>query len=225
MMNELKLSFQMMKYAYGIKMNMVACGIMLLLGWTLEIITHGTSWVWGIFILAAPIYGVQFLYCTSLSDMVVSSPYRKRLQTSMPAMITFISNLPIFTLEVIFRMICIRNYPQDEEKILLGLLVMSLMNLMFGIYVALAFKYFVASMVIIMVVSSIIGMLISMIRIFGEEYTEILHGLWFMNQGTVIGIAYFMVCLTAAAQYLVSLAIHKKPLSKRAQGASMKKYL
>lgn len=216
----------MLKYAYGLKSGMIAAVIFALIGLFLEIVSHGTIWFSAFFIVASSMYAVQFLYCISLSDFALSSPYRKRLQTSMPACVNLSVVLVIFTIVLVLRMIWIRMYPQDQEKIVASMIFVVLMNIMFSAYISLAYKYFMISMLIIVVFSGGIG------AFYGAGYMMRGETLLFMPQDHWIYSPLFMiimtyVCVFAAAgvQYLVSVAIYKKPLSKRAQGAAMKRYL
>lgn len=224
MMKDLKLAFHMIKFGYGIKTNLILCAVMLILGFTVELLSRGINWIGGFFIIGSVMYGVQFLYCASLSDLVLSSPYRKRLQTTMPTMVNLVMNLLVFTVLIVSRMIWIFIYPEKRVEILWGLFFVALMSVLLSAYIGIAFKYFVASMLIICFISGVFGAANNILRITTEE-TEIMRDLWLFQPAAAIVTVYLMILAGAGLQYVISLAIHKKPLSKRAQGAAMKRYL
>ena len=98
MIGQCKYAFQMLRYAFGIKGNSVAAVILVIAGLVLEFISHGTNFLGSFFVVVLSMFPVQFLYSISLSNHVASSPYRKRLQTSMPALMNLTLNIGIFTL-------------------------------------------------------------------------------------------------------------------------------
>lgn len=67
-------------------------------------------------------FGAQFLYCVSLSNVVLSSPYRKRLQTSMPVYMNLTVSLVVFTILIAMRLFWIYLYPQEKEQIIMSML-------------------------------------------------------------------------------------------------------
>lgn len=225
MIREIKLSFRMLKYAYGLKSNMAIALIVGIIGFFIEILSHGTSWIGGFFIMAMSMFGVQFLYCVSLANLVLSSPYRKRLQTSMPAYVNLTVNFIVFTILIALRLLWIYLYPQEQGQIVTSMLFIAGMGVLFSVYTSLAYKYFIISMIIIVTLSAFAGGFWGLKSVIGTISVSAANDVWFLSPGMMIVITYACVFTGTVFQYLVSLAIHKKPMSKRAQGASMKRYL
>ena len=233
MIGQCKYAFQMLRYAFGIKGNSVAAVIMVIAGLALEFISHGTNFLGSFFVVVLSMFPVQFLYSISLSDHVASSPYRKRLQTSMPTLMNLTLNIGIFTLLNIIKAVEIYLFPEDAELIIGSLIMLSIAELILAIYTGIVFKYYILATIILVVFFSIFGGIGGWIMAFQEQVYSF-YSLFaatcyiFMGRMSFVGaviISYVLIFVGAGFQYLVSLAIYRKPLSKRAQGAAMKRYL
>ena len=233
MMGQCKYAFQMLRYAFGIKGNSVAAVILVIAGLVLEFISHGTNFLGSFFVVVLSMFPVQFLYSISLSNHVASSPYRKRLQTSMPALMNLTLNIGIFTLLNIIKAVEIYLFPEDTELIIGSLIMLSIAELILAIYTGIVFKYYILATIILVVFFSIFGGIGGWIMAFQEQVYSFYSlfaatGYIFMGRMSFVGaviISYVLIFVGAGFQYLVSLAIYRKPLSKRAQGAAMKRYL
>lgn len=233
MMGQCKYAFQMLRYAFGIKGNSVAAVILVIVGLVLEFISHGTNFLGSFFVVVLSMFPVQFLYSISLSNHVASSPYRKRLQTSMPALMNLTLNIGIFTLLNIIKAVEIYLFPEDAELIIGSLIMLSIAELILAIYTGIVFKYYILATIILVVFFSIFGGMGGWIMAFQEQVYSFYSvftamGYIFMGKLPFVGAvvtSYVLLFVGAGFQYLVSLAIYRKPLSKRAQGAAMRRYL
>ena len=231
MMGQCKYAFQMLRYAFGIKGNSVAAVIMLAIGLALEFVSHGTTFLGSFFLMVLSMFPVQFLYSISLSDHVAASPYRKRLQTSMPALMNLTLNIGIFTLMNIIKAVEIYLFPEDAELIIGSLIMLSIAELILAIYTGIVFKYYILATIILVVFFSIFGGMGGWIMAFQEQvysFYSVFTAMGYMGKLPFVGAvvtSYILLFVGAGFQYLVSLAIYRKPLSKRAQGAAMKRYL
>ena len=233
MMGQCKYAFQMLRYAFGIKGNSVAAVILVIVGLVLEFISHGTNFLGSFFVVVLSMFPVQFLYSISLSNHVASSPYRKRLQTSMPALMNLTLNIGIFTLLNIIKAVEIYLFPEDAELIIGSLIMLSIAELILAIYTGIVFKYYILATIILVVFFSIFGGMGGWIMAFQEQVYSFYSvftamGYIFMGKLPFVGAvvtSYVLLFVGAGFQYLVSLAIYRKPLSKRAQGDAMRRYL
>ncbi len=233
MIGQCKYAFRMLRYAFGIKGNSVAAIIMMAAGLFLEVVSHGTSFLGSFFLVVLSMFPVQFLYSISLSDHAASSPYRKRLQTSMPALMNLTLNIGIFTLIIIIRAVEIALFPEDAKLIIGSLLMLSIAELIITVYTGIVFKYYILATIILVAFFTIFGAIggwnmAAQDEMFGFYSVFAAMGYIFMGKTSFAGavvISYVLLFAGAGFQYLVSLAIYRKPLSKRAQGAAMKRYL
>ena len=157
MMGQCKYAFQMLRYAFGIKGNSVAAVILVIAGLVLEFISHGTNFLGSFFVVVLSMFPVQFLYSISLSNHVASSPYRKRLQTSMPALMNLTLNIGIFTLLNIIKAVEIYLFPEDTELIIGSLIMLSVAELIITIYTGIVFKYYIIATVVMVAFYSFLG--------------------------------------------------------------------
>lgn len=233
MMGQCKYAFQILRYAFGIKGNSVAAVIMLVIGLALESVSHGTTFLGSFFLMVLSMFPVQFLYSISLSNHVASSPYRKRLQTSMPALMNLTLNIGIFTLLNIIKAVEIYLYPEDAELIIGSLIMLAVAELIITVYTGIVFKYYIIATIVMVAFFTFFGGMGGWIMAFQEQVYNFYSvftamGYIFMGKTSLAGavvISYVLLFVGAGFQYLVSLAIYRKPLSKRAQGAAMKRYL
>lgn len=233
MIGQCKYAFQMLRYAFGIKGNSVAAVIMVIAGLALEFISHGTNFLGSFFVVVLSMFPVQFLYSISLSNHVASSPYRKRLQTSMPALMNLTLNIGIFTLMNIIKAVEIYLFPEDTELIIGSLIMLSVAELIITIYTGIVFKYYIIATVVMVAFYSFLGgtggwIMAENHQMYGFYSVFTAMGYIFMGKTSLAGavvISYVLLFVGALLQYLVSLVFYRKPLSKRAQGAAMKRYL
>ncbi len=101
-MRQLKLAMKMIKYSYGIKMNLTAMVLVGGIGIALEIATGGNNMRFlstAVFFLALlPMFGVQIWYSMNSCELLLSSPWKKAADTSIPTLISVCGMLVMYTL-------------------------------------------------------------------------------------------------------------------------------
>ena len=229
MIKQCKLAFRLLRYAFGLKSNIIAGVCMGIVGLVLEILTHGTNFLGSFFLIVLVMYPIQFLYSMSMSNEVVSSPYRKQLQTSMPTYMSLLLSVALFTVLIVIKMVESALYPEDAGLIMGVLLMIAFMQMLLNAYTAIVYKLFIAATIILFVL--IYGVCFTIGFNAGIENTNVFNYVLFvfpdeiLSPFVAIPLTYLMLVIGAVLQYLLSLAIYKRPLSKRAQGAAMKRYL
>ena len=142
-------------------------------------------------------------------------------------------NIGIFTLMNIIKAVEIYLFPEDAELIIGSLIMLSIAELIIAIYTGIVFKYYILATIILVVFFSIFGGIGGWIMAFQEQVYSFYSvftamGYIFIGKTSIVGavvISYALLFVGALLQYLVSLVFYRKPLSKRAQGAAMKRYL
>ena len=214
MMGQCKYAFQMLRYAFGIKGNSVAAVILVIVGLVLEFISHGTNFLGSFFVVVLSMFPVQFLYSISLSNHVASSPYRKRLQTSMPALMNLTLNIGIFTLMNIIKAVEIYLFPEDTELIIGSLIMLSVAELIITIYTGICGLNIILFATVVMVAFySFLGgtggwIMAENHQMYGFYSVFTAMGYIFMGKTSLTGavvISYVLLFVGALLQYLVSL--------------------
>lgn len=224
MISDLKLGFKLMKYGYAAKLSFIASIVVMVLGllFTALSILGQSSFPGGYFIMMSALFLMQLLGTVNVSNLVQSSPAKKRLQTRIPALISVALMLVGHLLNVISLSAFACIWPQAVgnicTQIILTAFIMGIVILYFGI----CFKKFMLGTVLFFIV-------------FFSAYGPMLEGdlQWRLiprlspwgNLGltAVIGLAFILVC--GVLNYLISLALFKEPMSKWAQGARLRKQM
>lgn len=225
MIKNWKLGMKSLKYAYGIKMN-VLVGIAFLALAGVMYITKGQmmSGLGGDYMLmCAALLPTQMIYSLSASNMVQASTVRKKMQTSVPAMVTYGNMVLVYLVMILIRLVTVFGHPERTDRIGGDLVVMAGMMLLFMVYTGAAYKYFMLSVAMVIVTVLIISPYNNIVE------NDLFSWVFFSRgwRGIVLSAALGLLLLTAGGllQYLVSLLVYKKPMSKMAQAAPLRKEL
>lgn len=222
MMKQLKMGLKLIRYTFQIKLNLFLCVVFTAIGLFIEVFSHGTQFFGAFLVSVMSLFPVQFLYNVCTANLAAASPWKKRMQTSVAAVLTFAGNIIVFSLLILVKAAEASAYPQDAAIIWGMLLFTGILQIVLGFFNGLAYKYFALATIMVYIV------------IFGSGF---LMGLGtFALRGTVIEtivttpafvifITYVCIAIGALLQYAMSVAVYKKPLSKWAQGAAMRKYM
>lgn len=229
MINDLKLGLKILRYAYGIKMSLVS-GILFLLLSVVNIwlsldfagntVRANNIMMGGVMMACTVLLTVQLIHSLNASNLIQVSPRKKRMQTSIPAVLSvggmgvmYLLNALIFYLIGIWR-------PESMVGISTGLVLIALVMALMMMYMGAAYKYFLAASLIFYPI------------LFAIIYTSV-DSEWFLSlfaldtipfmAALFIGLA--IVIAGGLVQYLLSLAVYKAPMSKMAQTGPLRKEL
>ena len=144
MMNFIKLC----KYSFKFKTNTVFLGVFFVIGLINEIVTKGTQYLGGFYIVICSIYMFQFVMSLSMSDMIQSSGIGRRIQLDIPVKLNVVMSVVLYTALIIFRIIMTGMHPELANEIAVSLLMIDVMFFVLFIYTAFVYKYFLASVLI-----------------------------------------------------------------------------
>lgn len=225
MIDDLKKAVHLARYGFQAKMQVVCMIIFVVLGMVMELASKGTYWLGAYFIIIGPIYFSQLLYGLGMSNIVATSPYKKRLQTSMPALGNFVLGVITISILAIIKYLEIQWYPQNAKENIVVFLMVGFMCFILNLYSATVYKYYALSVIV----------LLAPIMIFSYTFTtssfdHFQNSFWGvlaekLSFGPTVLLCYLCVALGAFLQYAISCALYKKPLSEYAQGMMMRKYL
>ena len=112
------------------------------------------------------------------------------------------------------------NSNSPEQYAVENLLMTAIFVFIMQVYTGVAYKYFVVSMCVMMV--TIYAFMFNSDRIM-EKLMSILSSLSLNSFGAVIVIGYVAIVVGGVLEYLLSCLFYKKPLSKMAFGAALKR--
>lgn len=140
MINDIKMSFKIIKYGINVKTTIVFSVIFFVLSFLLDMVN--SSGVSAMYIPLISIYFGQMIHSVVQSTMVQSSPHKKALQTKLPALamviVLFVGN----TLSVLWKCLLIYVNPERAEDLLLGMAVGCISTLVIMVYFSFAMKLY-----------------------------------------------------------------------------------
>ncbi len=220
MINNWKLGLKSLDYAYGIKSNFTLMIVFALI--SVLFFTIGSSINCSIFggymLMCAAILPTQMVYSLSMSNMVQSSPMKKKMQTTIPAVFTCGNLVIMYLINVLIYGVMVLVHPEAALEKGSEILLLALIMMMMSAYLGIAYKYFGISVIIFFFVycSLSIGRNFVILDQFGT-------GPVYFGVMAILGLV--SVVAGGFLQYLVSLLVYKAPMSKMAQAAALRKEL
>ena len=197
-MKEMKDFFALCKYSFKFTTNITFMLIFLGIGVVTEVVSKGTQYLGGFYVVLCSMYMFQFVMSLSMSDMIQSSGIGRRIQLDIPVKLNLTLSFVLFTILIIFRSVMAGRYPEKANEIADKLKAL-------GIRVN---KYFLASIIIFCLV---IGFITA-----GLTFITNLDMFGGLTLSTSIILGYVLIAVGAALQYLICRLIIRKPVSQRA---------
>lgn len=206
MLKEIKLGFKLLKYGYKVKMNVVTLILFLAIGVFSEVMAKGTSLVGGVYFMIGGMFAYQMVMSMDVSQMIQSTAMKKKLQIYIPAMVSFIIYIVIFTFLVIEKVILIQNHAAKPSELVNTLLWVEMIMASVYIFVSICYKFFVLGFIVFMAIdmSMFMGLLTSGIMAAMEK----------LSFGATIVMGYAIIILGTLLVVGVGTLLYKKPLSE-----------
>ena len=220
MKEQLSKGWKLRGYGLGAKTQRAFCIIFLIVGTLFKLSPLETEYmgidVGAVFLFSSAMFPAQLVMSLNMSQMVQASPYKKKLQTSIPAKMTtagvmIMLGWSIF-LQVISCMISGKNFADQGVK----LLMTGMWAFVILLFTGVCYKFFVISMIIMYILVIGAGMLVGIAQQFFIP-KGFIHPL-------VAIVADIVLVLTGGViQYGFMKLFYKFPLSKAAFGAAIKR--
>lgn len=209
MLKDLKMGFQLMKYGYRIKMNVIFMLVILVIGIIVEITSEGTSFLGGFYLMMTGMFAYQLIMSMDISEMVQTSAMKRRLQVELPVVASTVVYLAAYTFLLVERVILIYQNPQGKEEALYTLFTIVLMMVTIYIFTAICYKYFVAGFILFLIL--FIGVDIGAVILWNNGI-----GAWLcqIGLGWLAVLGYAVVLLGGGIEYLLGSLLYRKPLSE-----------
>lgn len=216
MINSIKNNIKLLKYGYQFKLNVISSVIFILLG--IFLVSYGgnvykSPSMYMIF-FGSFIFIVQLAYTLTVSGIVKSSPKYRQFYLGIPRLVNITGFLITFLLLLLIKFIqadTIADFMQHSGNEIASAGIMYMVTFL---YIALAYKFFLISVIIFC--GSCFG-----INILFNYITEIYN--FTLVQG--IAITIFFVIIGLILFEVIERAIYKMQMSKFAQSAFLRKYM
>ena len=173
-----------------------------------EVVTKGTQYLGGFYIVLTSIYLFQFVMSLSMSDMIQSSGIGRRIQLDMPVKLNGFLSIVLYTLLIVFRLSMARIHPEYIVDNTSSLLMIDIMFFLLFIYTGFVYKYFIVSIVVFCFTFAFIttGMnIMNSLDIFSK-----------VSLNDVVIFGYNVIIIGVIIQYLICKILIRKPISQRA---------
>ncbi|MCM1283110.1 MAG: hypothetical protein NC180_01955 [Muribaculaceae bacterium] len=225
MKDDFKMGLKLIKYGLSMKGNMAMCIIFFVVGLVLECIPpmrttymRNSGFEMGaLFMLCAMMFPAQMIISMDVGSLAQTSAYKKKLQTSIPVMVSGAGSLFSLTIIVLIRLVSVGLGGGVWE--LQDIFVIGVMDFLLLVYFGFVYKFFVPSLVILYVVmigySFTRGLLEAVISDNGWQLT--------LSPAASIICAYVLLLAGLGIQYLIMRAVYKREFSRAAFGAAIRR--
>lgn len=140
MINDIKMSFKILKYGINIKTSTICAVIFAVLGLLLDMV--GSSQVAGFYMPLISIFIGQIAHSVVQSTMVQSSPHKKEMQTKIPALGMTVVMLIYNTLIILWRFVLLQVNPERELEFILAGVISGILTMIIMLYFSFAMKIY-----------------------------------------------------------------------------------
>lgn len=221
MINDMKLGIRLLRYGYGIKTNLVlliVCTAADMLCFALELAGITTP-LDGYLLLACAMVPVQILFSLNAVDIVLASPARKKLQTSVPAVMSLCATLAAYLIIVLKKAVIILIHPDKTAQSAVMLSFLAFLAAVIMVFTGVLYKSFPAFLVMCFSLSGFVSFfMMSLLRsdFLGEDMGALVRG-------ALIGAV--LILAGGALEYVLSILFYKKPVSKKTLGGKLSREL
>lgn len=217
MIKDLKTGFKLMKYGAQYKSTMVSILIIAIAAVVFEITSHGTNFLGAFYFLLLGIFPMQLIFSTDVSTMIQTTKMKRKIQITIPITVNAILMTVCFVAIAIIRAVEISKYPEDAPVMINSLIMLGITSMLFLAYMGAAFKHFIASMAIFMV-------------LFMGSYIPLFVWASMAKKAIVslpvaLIICYIFIVIGLVLQYVFLRLFYKHQMSKYAFGAQIRKLM
>ena len=222
MIDNYKLGMKMLRYGSGLVGTIVCTIFFLVLGLAMNIgyTSFGIAGTPGdIMLMVIAMLPVQVIYSLSVSNLVQSSPAKKRMQTSVPTTVTCFNMIALCLINSLFKGIAMTGHPEFIVTACSEMVTLAGFAVFVMLYIALAYKYFWTS-----IIAGIMVYFFTSARL--NAINHIQFGIFDNSVSSFVlalAISLILIVLGGFGQYALSLLVYKAPMSKYAQSAAVRK--
>lgn len=212
-MRQFKLGWNLLRYAYGIKTGVICGGLCIIGGLVINFFGYPFSQLGNFFLMMGGLWVLQVYYSIGVSNMVQSCPWKKQLETSIPALICFVASLIGYLLVALLQLPHLGD--ADGEAVMVETCIgAAVLAFLLMVYMGAAYKLFVLSTIGFFVV------------VYGTAWNLIpLPTITFPSAGVAVVVGLGIILLGAVLQYAISCLVYKLPLSKKGQIRALQKIM
>ena len=209
MLKDVKLGFQLLKYSYKVKVNVVSLIIFLAIGLIVEIMSRGTNIVGGIYIMLVGVFTYQMIMSMDISQMIQASSMKRKLQIDLPVLSSTVVYLLIYTVLVIERAILIKSNPEQEALLVFTLFMVVVTMVAVFFFASICYKYFIFGMILF--ITMYIALCCAFNLLWMNGLSDKILRLGFVK---ISLLGYIVIFRGAGLEIFLGNLLYKKPLSE-----------
>ncbi len=216
-MKDLILGFKLLRYGYKLKTNVMMLILFTVIGFVVELSTHGTNMIGGFYFMLTGMFTYQMIIYMNASDYVQSSAMKRKLEVGMPVIVSTVVYLVLLTILVAEKYILIRMYPENTAQYQDTLFMIIL--ILFGamIFCGVCYKYFVVSFIVFMLVV-MTGVSTVNSWLYDHHISEVINS----GLAKLAILGYAAIIIGGVLEYLFSSLLYRKQLSELAMSGLSK---
>ena len=212
MINDIKLGFKMLQYSMQYVQSLVVFAIFIFLAVAMDLFPMPFNSYSGIYYLFGMVLGVQLIHMLGASNMIQTSPYKKRFQTSVVALMSLCLELIFVTIMIMFKVVHYFAFDYMKESVCNMLVCTSIVIIILNLYMTIAMKYFWIGTILFIVAFWGIHIRFMRINIMLPDAERV----QLVSLPTGILMCYIAIFVGSVFMYWIGNLLYKKEYSKMA---------
>lgn len=217
MIKQIKMGIKMMRYGYGLKMSIGFVAFFVLAGITLSFVSE-TAPGGAYMIMVAGMWPDQMICSLGTANFVRSSPWKRSAETAAPTLLGFLNFLACYLIVFLTCLLRFAAGAQESAAIAGDMIIVGTLTALMMVFCGMAYKYMVAATIIFFAAYLMLVTFSNMFKLWLVEHSSMPF-----FAGALIGLA--EIVAGAVAEYAITCVLYKRPMSKNAQFAGLRKYL
>lgn len=216
MIGDLKLGFKLLKYSLQFKMSVIVAAIFMVMGLIFDMMSFSIiSPDLSVYYLFGMVFASQMISSLNASQMVQSSPYKKRLQTRIITSVCVFIEFVSITIMLVIKAVQYYHMGHMQEHVIESVLMVSGCILIFNLYMITATKFYWSATGLFII--TFVGFFYIIMR---RQYSVIFQGVETKNIlpqipfPAAVGICYGAILLGGILMYVISNLLYKREYSK-----------
>ncbi|MCR4897387.1 MAG: hypothetical protein K5891_11490 [Lachnospiraceae bacterium] len=207
-MKELVNAYKLVQYGLALKKQLGFAALFGVIGIVLEVAGRANSLVGGFYVILSSMFVYQLIISVDMSTLIQSSPYKKKIQCTYPLIAVvpwvYVMMTVVILLHAYFGT---HGTPEEYQMQCMTIVTLGALLCVVMIYFAFAYKYFIVSMIIMMLcVFAVMGGL--------NEHSPVAS--LFDSMGVSIAAAYLLTTVGFIAAWILTRVVYKAEMSKMA---------
>lgn len=217
-MKDIKLGLKLITYGLQFKTMATMFAVFAGFGIILELFASETMGnMGGIYLVITGTYIFQSVITSSIATSIAASAAKRNLQTKLPVLFSSTLMLVFYTLFVVLRTVRLSLGTYDAETIKAGYVAfvsVALLGLMIQIYNGFAYKFYIPSLIIMLVV-------MIPLMVLGMRGEVLGGGIPFSNNWAYVILGYVLLIVGSLISYLITILLFKYEIDPKAYRSAL----